>query len=91
MNPKWGPLVQAEILKEWPEQYHAMPWLQALATLARTPRIYHNQVDLVDPHRMLAYGSLGQGLDPNAVSPRRVDLEFPEAESDFGLQPQQGD
>jgi len=93
MNPKWAPLVKAEVLRQWPGKYFEMPWLQALATLARTPRIYHNEVDLVDPHRLMSYGSLGHGLDPNAVQTRPTALaELPgEAELPFGFQPQQGD
>ncbi|HYF93173.1 MAG TPA: fatty acid desaturase [Symbiobacteriaceae bacterium] len=90
MNPKWAPLVKAEIVRRWPERYHAMPWLRALVTLARTPRIYHNQVELVDPHRRLAYGSLGHGLNPSTVAPRPAH-DLPAAELPFGLQPQQGD
>lgn len=92
MNPKWMPLVQAEILRQWPQQYNAMPWLQALATLARTPRIYGNQTELVDPHRLWGYGTLGHGLDPAAVKAHPVEGAAPvSGQIDFGLQPQQGD
>ncbi|HWI61906.1 MAG TPA: fatty acid desaturase [Symbiobacteriaceae bacterium] len=91
MNPKWAPLVQAEILRQWPDRYHVMPWVTALATLARTPRIYHNQTELVDPHRMWAYGSLGHGLDPAAVRARATELEAEPGEVPFGFRPQEGD
>ncbi|MDF2628723.1 MAG: fatty acid desaturase [Symbiobacteriaceae bacterium] len=90
MNPKWAPLVQAEIMKRWPDQYHAMPWLQALATLARTPRIYANKTDLVDPHRVVGYGTLGHGLDPAKVQGRPAVLADA-SDLPFGLQPQEGD
>jgi fatty acid desaturase len=75
MNPKWMPLVKAEMKRLWPDRYHEMPFGQALATLARTPRLYHsNQVQLVDPGRSLGYGTLGHGLNPKAVTAQQVQL-----------------
>jgi fatty acid desaturase len=73
MNPKWAPLVKAEVKRLWPDRYFEMPWGQALATLGRTPRLYHtNKVELLDPNQALGYGTLGHGLDPNAVTGHRV-------------------
>jgi fatty acid desaturase len=73
MNPKWSLLVKSEVLKLWPEKYHEMPMSQALLALWRTPRIYMNQTELVDPHRMIAFGSLGHGLAPGRIVARKVE------------------
>jgi fatty acid desaturase len=92
MNPKWGPLVKAEIKRQWPDRYHEMPFTLALATLWRTPRVYStNFVDLVDPDKGMAYGTLGHGLQPSAVRPRPVVLN---ADTEVGGSlptPQEGD
>lgn len=78
MNPKWGPLVKAEIKRQWPDLYHEMPFTQALATLWRTPRVYSNdRVDLIDPLPGRAYGTLGHGLNPNAVLSRAAITDSP--------------
>lgn len=67
MNPKYAPLVKEQLRKKFADRYHDMPFSQALLTLWRTPRLYKDGKDLVDPHRGLTYGSLGNGLDPNRV------------------------
>lgn len=70
VNPKYGPMIKAVVKQLWPERYHEMPMTTAMAALWRTPRIYSNNlVDLVDPRRGIAYGSLGHGLNPNDVKP----------------------
>lgn len=75
MNPKWAPLVREQLRLQFPDRYHEMPFGQALLSLWRTPRIYMNHTELVDPHRGLAFGSLGHGLDPNSIHPRSVNHE----------------
>ncbi|HEY3363801.1 MAG TPA: fatty acid desaturase [Symbiobacteriaceae bacterium] len=72
MNPRWAPLVKAELQRLWPERYHAMPMTRAMLALWRTPRIYHRRQSLVDPLRNLAYGTLGFGLDPAHIEARPV-------------------
>lgn len=69
MNPKFAPRVRAELRRLFPGQYHEMPWITALVALWKTPRLYHNKTQLVDPQRGLDYGSLGHGLDPLALIP----------------------
>jgi len=96
MNPKWAPLVKAQIKRLWPDLYFEMPMTRALRTLAATPRLYGlNHVDLVDPQLSLAYGTLGHGLDHENVTPRPTKLYAgTEAESatNLSLHPlQQGD
>ncbi|RXI99845.1 acyl-CoA desaturase [Anaerobacillus alkaliphilus] len=67
MNPKYYPLVKEEILKRWPERYHQMPLIRALIVLWRTPRIYHEKNELLDPHGNRAYQTLGNGLHPKKI------------------------
>ncbi|MFZ5817046.1 MAG: fatty acid desaturase family protein [Bacillota bacterium] len=63
MSPKYAPLVKAELKRLFPRQYQEMAFSAALAALWRTPRIYKDHVDLVDPVRGVAYGTLGNELD----------------------------
>lgn len=72
VSGKWGPVIQAEIQRQFPDRYHAMPFGQALKALWKTPRIYANRTDLVDPLQGLAYGSLGFGLDPADIRPHSL-------------------
>jgi fatty acid desaturase len=83
MSPKWAPLVKAELKRQFPEKYHEMSLFKALVLLWKTPRIYKDHVELVDPHRGIAYPTLGHGLDPQASTPAssRFELHPPEAPS----------
>ncbi|OLO42201.1 acyl-CoA desaturase [Alkalihalophilus pseudofirmus] len=76
VNPKYYPLVKAHIKKNWPERYHEMPFLKAMVALFKTPRIYYDQKELVDPREGMMYGSLGNGLNPNQIISRRSDDDF---------------
>jgi fatty acid desaturase len=94
-NPKYGPMIKRATKELWPDQYHEMPMLQALAALWKTPRIYYQDHDLIDPQRGLAFGSLGHGLNPADIRHRKVNLNTPaETTFDFGSlgeNPVQGD
>jgi fatty acid desaturase len=68
MNPKYYPLVKSYIKKMWPERYHEMPMSKAVKALWKTPRIYFEEKEFIDPHRGRVYGSLGYGLDPNTIT-----------------------
>jgi len=62
MSPRYAPQI-AELLKElWPERYHQMPHGQALRAVWRTPRVYYDQIHLVDLREKTLYGTLGHGL-----------------------------
>ncbi|MBM7095018.1 MULTISPECIES: fatty acid desaturase family protein [Alteribacter] len=74
MNPKYYPIVKRRIKDMWPDRYHEMPMSKAMIALWKTPRVYFEQDQLVDPTRAAAYGSLGNGLDPNDIKSRDVDL-----------------
>lgn len=75
MNPKYYPLVQAQIKKMWPERYHEMSYMKAMITLIKTPRIYLEERHLVDFQQGKIYGSLGNGLDPNHIDYKKIDTE----------------
>ncbi|MBO8173440.1 MAG: acyl-CoA desaturase [Bacillaceae bacterium] len=79
MNPKYYPLVKEKIKEMWPERYHEMPFAKALVALWKTPRIYHQDTELLDPRRQHGYGSLGHGLDPDYIRSHHVDLKQPDA------------
>lgn len=63
VSSKHYPMIKKEILKLWPERYHQMPLIKALILLWKTPRIYYNSTELVDPSNGHTYMSLGNGLD----------------------------
>ena len=50
MNPKYYPLVKQHIKEMWPERYHEMPMTQALIALWRTPRVYFERNEPIDPN-----------------------------------------
>jgi fatty acid desaturase len=72
MNPKYYPLVKEYIKKFWPERYHEMSLVKALITLYKTPRVYYDKTELIDPHKGKICGSLGNGLDPDNIRYRKV-------------------
>jgi fatty acid desaturase len=67
MNPKHYPLVKEQILKQWPERYFQMSFGKALISLWKTPRVYQENTNLVDPAQGNTYGTLGHGLDPDNI------------------------
>lgn len=69
MSAKYYPMVQKLIKQLWPDRYHEMSLWRALGVLWRTPRLYLDNVRLVDPRSGAAYGVLGHGLDPERVRP----------------------
>jgi fatty acid desaturase len=72
VNPKYYPLIKQHIKKLWPDRYHEMPLLRAMKTLFLTPRVYYDKTELMDPHKKRLYGSLGNGLDPQNISFRKL-------------------
>lgn len=75
MNPKYYPMVKDRIKKMWPDRYHEMSLVRALIALWKTPRIYYQQNELVDPNQLHLYGSLGNGLDPKNIKFRKLTLK----------------
>ncbi|HZG74041.1 MAG TPA: fatty acid desaturase [Chondromyces sp.] len=75
MSSKYYPLVKEQLKRQWPERYHEMSLIKALATLYKTPRIYNNQTELVDPYPGHTYGTLGHGLNPENLEYQMVEQE----------------
>ncbi len=69
MSPKYAPQVRALLKQFWADKYQEMSHWQAMLTLWRTPRLYLDDVRLVDPHTEEVYGTLGNGLNPKRVAP----------------------
>jgi fatty acid desaturase len=74
VSSKYYPLVKEQIKRMWPERYHEMPLGQALKALWKTPRLYYNETQLIDPQKGNVFGSLGHGLDPSRISTIRTVL-----------------
>ncbi len=63
MSPKYAPQV-ARLLKEtFPDRYHQLPHGRALLAVWRTPRVYHDHVQLIDMDSRALYRTLGYGLE----------------------------
>jgi fatty acid desaturase len=73
MNPKYYPLVKEQIKKMWPDRYHEMSFGRAMVALWKTPRIYHNKKELIDPELGNTYGTLGNGLDSKEINDMKTD------------------
>ncbi|MDC3424638.1 acyl-CoA desaturase [Aquibacillus sp. 3ASR75-11] len=74
MSSKHYPLVKKHIKNLWPDRYHEMPMGQALKALWKTPRVYFEHNDLVDPLKGKAFGSLGNGLDTRDIKSKKIKL-----------------
>ncbi|WP_100397909.1 fatty acid desaturase family protein [Bacillus sp. FJAT-44742] len=79
VNPKYYPLVKAKIKEMWPERYHEMPMQKALALLWKTPRVYFEKEELIDPKKAVVYGSLGNGLNGVALPRKQEKDPLPES------------
>jgi len=67
MSAKYAPQVKRLLKELWPDRYHEMPLWRALGLLWRTPRLYLDNIRLIDPRTGRRYGVLGYGLDPESV------------------------
>lgn len=74
MSSKYYPLVKKHIKKMWPERYHEMPLTKALFSLWKTPRIYYQERELIDPGDGKVYATLGHGFDPGNIVHRQVNI-----------------
>ncbi|ADU32104.1 fatty acid desaturase family protein [Evansella cellulosilytica] len=74
MSSKYYPEVKRLLKEMWPERYHEMPMTKALLALIKTPRVYFEHNDLVDPNGGKIYGSLGNGLNPEKITSKPLDL-----------------
>ncbi|KFZ42668.1 acyl-CoA desaturase [Anoxybacillus flavithermus] len=68
MSSKYYPIVKQYIKQLWPDRYHEMPMTKALIALWKTPRLYHEQTELIEPREGYVYGTLGNGLNIDSLS-----------------------
>lgn len=71
MSARYLPHVRCLLKELWPERYHEMSLWDAVATLWKTPRLYLNNIRLIDPVSGETYGVLGHGLTPGRVQEQR--------------------
>jgi fatty acid desaturase len=63
MSSRHAPLVRAGVRARWPERYQSMPLGRALLLLHRSPRVYKDLTELLDPHT----GATMPSLRPRAA------------------------
>lgn len=71
LSPKYGARVAAEIKRLWPDRYNELPHWKALFYLWKTPRLYRDHRNLIEPTTGRVFGSLGFGLDDGRVAGRQ--------------------
>jgi len=69
MSARFLPQVRRLLKHLWPDRYHELPYLTALGLLWKTPRLYLDNVRVIDPATRQRYGVLGHGLDPQRAGP----------------------
>lgn len=72
LSPKYAARVADEIKKLWPERYNELPHWKALFYLWKTPRLYRDHRNLIEPTTGQVFGTLGFGLDDSRVRGPKV-------------------
>ncbi|TXC89480.1 acyl-CoA desaturase [Metabacillus litoralis] len=75
MSSKYYPLVKKHVKNMWPDRYHEMPIGKALVALWKTPRLYYDGNQLIDPREGHVYSTLGHGLDISNITFRKVNKD----------------
>lgn len=63
LSPKYAHVVAQKLKELWPERYNELPHWKALFYLWKTPRLYRDHRNLVEPTTGQVFGTLGFGLD----------------------------
>jgi fatty acid desaturase len=66
MSSRHAPLVRERVLLRWPERYQSMSLGRALLRLHRSPRVYQDEIVLVDPNT----GASALALAPRPIARR---------------------
>ncbi len=69
MSTKYAPEIKRLLKKLWPDRYNEMSLWDAMKSLWATPRLYLDNIRLVDPASGNAYPVVGHGLDPKRIAP----------------------
>jgi fatty acid desaturase len=70
LSPKYAHLVAQKIKELWPERYNELPHWKALFYLWKTPRLYRDHRNLIEPTTGQVFGTLGFGLNDSKFSSR---------------------
>jgi fatty acid desaturase len=71
MSPRFATILRRHIQELWPDRYHEMPHWKALRALWKTPRLYRDDSNLIDPHQGHFFPVIGRGMDPDRIEPKR--------------------
>mgnify|MGYP001773842955 CR=1 FL=1 len=63
LSPKYAPQVGQKLKALWPERYNELPHWKALYYLWKTPRLYRDHRNLIEPTTGRVFGTLGFGLE----------------------------
>ncbi|RIH81418.1 Delta(12)-fatty-acid desaturase [Calidithermus terrae] len=73
LSPKYAHIVAAKIKELWPERYNELPHWKALVYLWKTPRLYRDHRNLIEPTTGKVFGTMGFGLNDAKVFPRKAE------------------
>jgi fatty acid desaturase len=69
LSPKYAAQVARKIKELWPERYNELPHYKALYYLWKTPRLYRDHRNLIEPTTGRMFGTVGFGLDDGKIGP----------------------
>jgi fatty acid desaturase len=72
LSPKYAHHVAAKLKELWPERYNELPHWKALLYLWKTPRLYRDHRNLIEPTTGKVFGTLGFGLNDAKLFPSRA-------------------
>lgn len=67
LSPKYAHVVAQKIKDLWPERYNELPHWKALYYLWKTPRLYRDHRNLIEPTTGHVFGTLGFGLNDSKI------------------------
>lgn len=72
LSPKYARKVAQTIKELWPERYNELPHWKALFYLWKTPRLYRDHRNLIEPTTGRVFGTMGFGLPENMQSAQKT-------------------
>jgi fatty acid desaturase len=69
MSTKYAPEIKRRLKNLWPDRYNEMSLWDAMKSLWATPRLYLDNIRLIDPASGEAYPVVGHGLNPKQIAP----------------------
>ncbi|MCS7058423.1 MAG: fatty acid desaturase [Meiothermus sp.] len=70
LSPKYAPRVAQKLRALWPERYNELPHWKALLYLWKTPRLYRDHRNLIEPTTGRVFGTIGFGLSEEKLWPK---------------------